>query len=951
MTLTHADFATRHCGSKESDLLAMLEVLGLSSLDELSNAAVPEDIRINGALSLPPAISETDALNALREMLSQNRLRRCFIGLGFTPALLPTVIQRNVLENPGWYTQYTPYQAEVAQGRLEALFHFQTMVGSLTGLPLANASLLDEATAAAEAMAMCFATGRPVSRRFLISPDCHPQTIAVVKTRAKVRNIEVVVADPHTFDFGASPPFALLDQYPNSNGRLRDPKPYIERAHANGTAVILATCPLALCVLATPGELGADVAIGSTQRFGLPMGQGGPHAAFLAATDAYKRTIPGRIVGQSKDTAGKVAYRLALQTREQHIRRERATSNICTAQVLPALLSTFYAIYHGPQGLIAIAEKVAQLTSTLYLGIRDLGLHVATTDVFDTLRIEVSVDARKRILDAAEEANIELHSFSDGALGVTLGEVHGFSDVADLLSVFSKANQTSFDKARVQESQSTRIPETLRRRTELLPQETFHRYHTEHELLRYLRRLESRDLSLTTSMIPLGSCTMKLNATSEMLPITWANVANIHPFSDPTNIVGSRKMIEELSLWLAEITGMTKVSFQPNSGAQGEYAGLLAIHRYYEQLGDTTRNVCLIPVSAHGTNPASAVLAGFNVVQLACDNHGNIDLNDLRAKLAQYGKQVAALMVTYPSTHGVFESTIREICQLVHAAGGQVYLDGANLNAQVGLCRPGDYGADVCHLNLHKTFCIPHGGGGPGMGPIAVKPHLVPFLPGHPFNLQEGNRSVAYDAKGAVSSAPFGSASILPISWMYIRMMGAIGLRKATQVALLNANYLAKRLAERYSVLYLGPGGYCAHEFIIDARSFKKTAQIEVEDIAKRLMDYGYHAPTVSFPVPGTLMIEPTESESRAELDRFCDALLQIREEIAEIERGTSDAKDNVLKFAPHTAQAVTADHWPHQYSRQKAAFPNENTANHKFWPYVGRIDAAAGDRNLVCMC
>jgi glycine dehydrogenase len=929
----------------------MLEVLGLTSLDELSNAAVPEDIRFDGALSLPPAISENEALNTLRERLSQNRVQRCFIGLGFTPTLLPNVIQRNVLENPGWYTQYTPYQAEIAQGRLEALFHFQTMVGSLTALPLANASLLDEATAAAEAMAMCFVTGRPVSRRFLVSPECHPQTIAVVKTRAKVRNIEVIVADPHTYDFAASPPFALLDQYPNGNGRLHDPKPYIERAHAHGTAVILATCPLALCLLTPPGELGADVAIGSTQRFGLPMGQGGPHAAFLAATDVYKRTIPGRIVGQSKDASGKVAYRLALQTREQHIRRERATSNICTSQVLPALLSTFYAIYHGPEGLIAIAEKVAKLTATLFLGIRDLGLHVATSDVFDTLRIEVSGEARQRVLAAAEDANIELFRFCDSALGVTLGEAHGFSDVLDLLSIFSQANRKPFDKTQVQESKSTQIPESLRRRTKLLPQETFHRYHTEHELLRFLRRLESRDLSLTTSMIPLGSCTMKLNATSEMLPMTWANVADIHPFSAPTNLVGSQKMIEELSQWLAEITGMAAVSFQPNSGAQGEYAGLLAIHRYYEQLGDTARNVCLIPVSAHGTNPASATLAGFSVVQLACDDHGNIDLADLRGKLAQYGKQLAALMVTYPSTHGVFESTIREICQLVHSAGGQVYLDGANLNAQVGLCRPGDYGADVCHLNLHKTFCIPHGGGGPGMGPIAVQRHLVPFLPGHPFTLQDDNQSVVEGPTGAVSSAPFGSASILPISWMYIRMMGANGLKKATQVALLNANYLAKRLAERYTVLYLGPGGYCAHEFIIDARSFKKTASIEVEDIAKRLMDYGYHAPTVSFPVPGTLMIEPTESESRGELDRFCDALLQIREEIAEIERGTSDPKDNVLKFAPHTAQAVTADQWPHPYSRRKAAFPSESTANHKFWPYVGRIDAAAGDRNLVCMC
>lgn len=943
------EFSARHFGSSDAEIQSMLQTLGFRSLDELSNAALPQGIRFTGLLDLPPPLSEVEALAVLRKRLSQNLIKRTFIGTGYVPSLTPLIIQRNVLENPGWYTQYTPYQAEIAQGRLEALFHFQTMICSLTGLPLTNASLLDEATAAAEAMAMCFATGRPISNRFLVSLDCHPQTIAVVRTRAQARGIEVVVTELETYDFAVHPPFAVLAQYPGTDGQIRDPRAYLERAKVAGAAVILATCPLALCLLTSPGELGVDVAIGSTQRFGLPLGFGGPHAAFLAATEAYKRTIPGRIVGQSCDNAGRIAYRLALQTREQHIRRERATSNICTSQVLPALAATFYAIYHGPQGLTAIAERIESLTATLHHGLSEMGLEPVTTSAFDTLRVPLPREARQRVLDAATRANIELYAFDETALGVTLGEPHGTTDVLELLEVFSKANGQRFDRSTTTESPSSLIAEPLRRKTPFLQHEVFQRYHTEHELLRFLHQLETRDLSLTTSMIPLGSCTMKLNGTAEMVPLTWPEVADLHPFSAPENVTGSLSVASDLEQWLAEITGMDAVTLQPNSGAQGEYTGLLTIRRYYERCGAKERNICLIPVSAHGTNPASAVLAGLTMVPVACDVQGNVDLTDLRLKAGKYATELAAIMLTFPSTHGVFESYVREICEIVHAAGGQVYLDGANLNAQVGLCRPGDYGADVCHLNLHKTFCIPHGGGGPGVGPIAVRAHLSPYLPGHPFGSNTRSNSCTNVTPGTVSAAPYGNASLLPIAWMYIRLMGPHGLRKATQLALLNANYLARRLAEGYQLLYLGPAGLCAHEFIIDVRGFKKSARIEVDDIAKRLMDYGYHAPTMSFPVPGTLMIEPTESESLAELLRFCSALLQIREEIREVEEGYADSANNVLKFAPHTAQAVTANSWNHPYSREQAAFPDANTRAHKFWPYVGRIDAVTGDRNLIC--
>lgn len=940
------DYPARHLGSDQSATLAMLASLGLSSLDELSNAAVPEGIRFERALQLPPALSESEALSELRQKLASNKQLRSFIGLGYAPTLLPSVIRRNILENPGWYTQYTPYQAEIAQGRLEALLNFQTLITELTGLPLANASLLDEATAAAEAMMMARLMHRGASKKLLVDAECFPQTISVVRTRAKAIGVEVVVANLDRADIEAEQPFAVLTQYPRRDGDLGNPTVIAERVRRASSQLIVAADPLALCVLRSPGEMGADIAVGSTQRFGLPMAFGGPHAAFIAAKDDYRRLLPGRIVGISKDCHGEPAYRLALQTREQHIRRERASSNICTAQVLPAIVASFYAIYHGPDGLTAIAERIARLTALLHEALASLGLAPANNTAFGTLRVELDDTRRRLTLDRAAMLGIELDALCPESLSITLSETTTLSDLQDLVDVFGTSTDRRVRVADLKPVPGSRIPEELRRDRPFLAQEVFHRYHAEHELLRYMRRLESRDLSMTTSMIPLGSCTMKLNATSAMEPITWAEVANLHPFTAVENAQGTLAMISELEGWLAEVAGMDAVSVQPNSGAQGEYSGLLVIRAYYASLGQTQRNVCLIPVSAHGTNPASAVLSGLQVVVVACDSQGNIDIEDLQAKATEHADRLAALMVTYPSTHGVFEERIRAICQIVHAAGGQVYLDGANMNAQVGLCRPGDYGADVCHINLHKTFAIPHGGGGPGVGPIAVCGHLAKFLPSHPALSARGGEQI-----GPVAAAPYGSAGVLPISWMYMRMMGPDGLRRASQFALLNANYMAKRLSKEYPILYRGETGYCAHEFILDARPLKKTAAIEVDDIAKRLMDYGFHAPTMSFPVPGTLMIEPTESESKAELDRLCDALLQIRSEIRAIEVGQADAKDNVLKHAPHTARAVTASNWIHGYSRELAAFPDRHTRMHKFWPVVGRIDNAAGDRNLICTC
>ncbi len=934
-------FLYRHLGSDLAGQEAMLKDLGFETLDALSQAAVPSAIQMRGELSLPTPGSEPEVLAELRSLLGQNRRTRSFIGQGYVPAHLPLVLQRNILENPAFYTPYTPYQAEIAQGRLEALLNFQTMISSLTGLGLANASLLDEATAAAEAMLLCRGLNPKGSCRFLAAEDCHPQTLQVLQTRARHLGIEVVVGSPENFGEMDPLPFAVLIQQPSTHGLVRDLGSLIQRIHQSGAMVILAVDPLALTLLASPGELNADVAIGTTQRLGLPLGMGGPHAAFLATRLENRRLVPGRIVGVSHDSAGKVAYRLALQTREQHIRRERATSNICTAQVLPAVLAAFYAIHHGPEGLRSLARRVTRLTRALAQGLRAVGFHPTPELPFDTLQIPLSPSERQRVLAAAAAQGLALRSDRDDSLGLTLGETTTLEEVEELLAVFAPGRSLPSLPMLWAETTSD-FPAELSRKTQFLEQPVFGRYHSEHELLRYIKRLESRDLSLTTSMIPLGSCTMKLNGTAEMVPLTWPELSEAHPFVDPDTVTGTRAVLDQLAGWLAEIVGLAAVSLQPNSGAQGEYTGLLVIRTYHEQRGESQRDICLIPTSAHGTNPASATLAGLRVVTVACDTQGNVDLADLRQKAEEHGPRLAALMVTYPSTHGVFEESIREICQVVHQAGGQVYLDGANLNAQVGLCRPGDYGADVCHINLHKTFCIPHGGGGPGMGPIAVASHLVPYLPVH------GPKETQL---GPVSAAPQGSASLAVIPWVYVRLMGARGLRRASQVALLNANYMAKRLQDQYQVLYRGVRGCCAHEFILDFRPFKKSAGIEVDDVAKRLMDYGFHAPTMSFPVPGTLMIEPTESESREELDRFCDALSAIREEIRLVETGQMSPLDNPLKNAPHTLAAVTASEWRHPYSREQAAFPLPYLLEHKFWPAVGRIDNAAGDRNLVCTC
>lgn len=940
-----ATLADRHLGSHAEELREMLAVVQAESLDDLVAQAVPEAIRRSAALNLPPPAAEREALRRLRSIADKNRLTRSFIGMGYHSTATPFVLLRNVLENPGWYTQYTPYQAEIAQGRLEALLNFQTMVSDLTALPVANASLLDEATAAAEAMILCRAVSRGKSGRFFAASDCHPQTIGVLRTRARSLNVELEVGDPAGLDPGSGRFFAILLQYPTTDGRIPDYAELVGRAQRAGTLVVVATDLLALTLLRPPGEFGADVAIGSTQRFGLPIGYGGPHAAFLATRDAYRRHIPGRIVGVSRDAAGEQAFRLALQTREQHIRRERATSNICTAQVLLAIVASFYAVYHGPRGLRRIAERTRAWTAVLASGLRALGYETGPMLRFDTLRIELPMDTRKRVLKGAEEHSLSLREYDDGALGVSLDEVTTEGEVQTLLTIFGAAvNRHDLPSvASLAREVDLTLPAPFARTSTYLSHAVFNRYHTEHELLRYLNRLMARDLSLTTSMIPLGSCTMKLNATVEMIPLTWPQFADLHPYAPESHGLGYRQLFSDLERWLGEITGMDGVSLQPNSGAQGEYAGLLTIVSYHAENGQGQRNVCLIPSSAHGTNPASAVMAGLTVVPVQCTEQGEISLPDLREKAREHAAKLAAIMVTYPSTHGVFEDSIREVCQIVHAAGGLVYLDGANMNAQVGLCRPGDYGADVCHLNLHKTFAIPHGGGGPGMGPIAVKQPLIRHLPSHPL-APEG-----LSGPGPVSAAPFGSASILPISWVYIAAMGGSGLCRASQVAILNANYMATRLKDHYPVLFTGAKGRVAHEFVLDARAFRKL--VDVDDIAKRLVDFGFHAPTMSWPVPGTLMIEPTESESKAELDAYCDALIAIREEIRAIERGDWDPLDNPLKRAPHTARDISREHWDHPYSRHYAAFPTERTRAHKYWPPVARIDNAAGDRHLVCQC
>jgi glycine dehydrogenase len=937
-------FVDRHIGPREADVASMLETLGLRDLDALVDQTIPSDIRMQGTLDVGPARGEQELLAQLLCTVRRNVPRRSFIGMGYHGTITPEVILRNVLQNPGWYTAYTPYQAEISQGRLEVLLAFQTMVADLTGLPLCNASLLDEATAAAEAMALCHRALRGKRDTFFVAEHCHPQTIAVVQTRAEALGLRVVVGDPEAFDASDPDLFGVLLQYPDTHGHLVDVESIAARVHAAGALVVAATDLLASTLLHPVGELGADVAVGSAQRFGVPMGFGGPHAAFLATTEAHKRNIPGRVIGVSRDARGRPALRMAMQTREQHIRRERATSNICTAQVLLAVVAASYGVYHGPEGLRRIAERVHAATRILATGLRRLGHDPGDRPVFDTLCVTVQGTTADAVLHAADAAGINLRKIDDARVGISLDETVTREDLRGILGAFGGGEAPNLEG--VAPDPALAIEAALARRTPYMTHEVFNSHHSEHEMLRWLKRLEAKDLSLTTSMIPLGSCTMKLNGTAEMVPITWPELADVHPFVPTEQVAGYRSMIDELERWLADITGFSHVSMQPNAGAQGEYAGLLVIRAHHRARGEGHRNVCLIPVSAHGTNPASAVMAGMKVVIVACDDHGNIDVEDLRAKATRHASELAALMVTYPSTHGVFEPSIRAICDIVHEHGGQVYLDGANMNAQVGLCRPADYGADVCHLNLHKTFCIPHGGGGPGMGPIGVKAHLAPFLPGHPVVKTGGEHAI-----GPISAAPFGSPSILPISWMYIGLMGSAGLARATKLAILNANYMVARLEAHFSVLYRGPGGRVAHEFILDLRPFKATAGIEAEDVAKRLIDYGFHAPTMSFPVPGTLMIEPTESEPRAELDRLCDALIAIREEIAAIERGDLPRDDNPLVHAPHPAEVVTADEWTRPYSRQQAAYAAPWLAEHKYWPPVARIDNAWGDRHLVCSC
>jgi glycine dehydrogenase len=923
----------------------MVQGLGYPSLDALIDTVVPDDIRLRRKLALPKGRTERDVLRALRALAGQNEIFRSYLGMGYYGTFTPQVIQRNILENPGWYTAYTPYQAEISQGRLEALLNYQTVVADLTALPITNASLLDEATAAAEAMWMTESITKKRERPvYLVDDACHPQTIAVVRTRAGARGLEVKVLPAEQFEFDAEVIGALV-QYPATDGRVADFRPLAERAHAAGALLTAATDLLALTLLVPPGELGADIAVGSSQRFGVPMGYGGPHAAFFATKDAYKRHMPGRIIGVSRDGDGRPALRMALQTREQHIRRDKATSNICTAQVLLAVMASMYAVYHGPAGLRRIADRVHGLTRTLAAALRRLGYTLVHDSFFDTLAIEVERWALPGIVDAARNRRINLRVLSPTRLSVALDETVSLSDVADLIAAFALDEALPFMMEEARSEAVEAIPDTLKRTSAFMTHPVFHLNRSETEMLRYIKRLEARDLSLTAAMIPLGSCTMKLNATTEMMPVSWREFNRLHPFAPRDQTAGYLRLFQQLRFQLAEITGFAGVSLQPNAGSQGELAGLLVIRAYHESRGETHRRVCLIPMSAHGTNPASAVMAGFSVVPIASDDRGNIDLADLRAKATKHAGELAALMVTYPSTHGVFEPSIREICATVHEHGGQVYLDGANLNAQVGLCRPGDYGADVCHVNLHKTFCIPHGGGGPGMGPICVADHLVPFLPDHPIVHVGGPQSC-----GTVAAAPWGSATILPISWAYITLMGWDGLEQATKVAILNANYIAHRLQGHYQLLYSGAKGLVAHECIIDTRPFK-AAGIEVEDIAKRIIDYGFHPPTVSFPVPGTLMIEPTESESREELDRFCDALIAIREEIREVEEGRADRLNNLLTRAPHTLEQVIADGWDRPYARERAAFPSPHTRLHKVWPTVGRIDSAFGDRNLMCTC
>jgi glycine dehydrogenase len=953
-------FANRHIGPNDDDVAEMLRVVGAATVEELIDQTIPSAIRLKRPLSLPQAKTEHELLEHLHSIAHQNELFKSYIGMGYSDCITPAVILRNVIENPGWYTQYTPYQAEIAQGRLEALLNFQTMVSDLTALEIANASLLDEATAAAEAMHVMASSGlgpAPAEERrkrstLLASDACHPQTLEVLRTRAEAHGIDVVVGDARGFEFGPHV-FGVLLQYPATDGHVEDWRDLVLRAHAAGALVTMACDLLSLAILVPPGEIGADIAIGSAQRFGVPLGYGGPHAAFFSCRRELVRRLPGRIIGVSVDARGKPALRMALQTREQHIRRERATSNVCTAQALLAVVASMYAVYHGPKGLRAIAERVHGLTLCLENGLRKLDVRVVHRRFFDTLRVEADAPTIAGWLTAARARKINLRRLHDRVLTIALDETTSASDVDALLSVFAQGRAVPWTTAELARDASSPLG-NLERKSPYLTHPVFNEHHSETEMLRYMRTLESRDLSLTHSMIPLGSCTMKLNASAEMLPITWPRFSRMHPFAPLDQAQGYHVIVRQLEAMLAEITGFPAVSLQPNSGAQGELAGLLVIRKFHESRGEGARSVCLIPASAHGTNPASAVMAGLDVVVVACDEKGYVDVADLERKARENSSRLAAIMITYPSTYGIFEEDIQRICAIVHEQGGQVYLDGANLNAQVGLCRPADVGADVCHVNLHKTFCIPHGGGGPGMGPIGVAAHLAKYLPRHPLvpsGAQLGVQVGGEQGIGPVSAAPWGSASILIISWAYIAMMGAEGLTRASQIAIISANYVAERLHPHFPVFYRGKRGRVAHECILDTRGAKRTAGIEVDDIAKRLMDFGFHAPTMSFPIAGTLMVEPTESEPKAELDRFCEAMIAIRAEIRDIEQGRMPKDDNPLKHAPHTAEAVTEDEWHHPYSRRQAAFPTPSSVSHKFWPAVGRINNAQGDRQLVCTC
>ena len=940
----HKEFQERHIGPGEDDTKAMLSAIGVNSLDELIGHTIPHTIRLKTPLQQPAPQSEYEYLRELKKTASKNKVFRSYIGQGYYGTITPSVILRNVFENPGWYTQYTPYQAEISQGRLESLLNFQTMVTDLTGLPLANASLLDEATAAAEAMTMVYhQVQKDTQRKFFVDKNIFPQTRDVVLTRARPAGIEVITGDYKTVSIDDTY-FGALVQYPGDNGSVNDYRVFIEKVHAAGAYVVMATDLLALTLLTSPGELGADVAIGSAQRFGVPMGFGGPHAAFFSTKESFKRGIPGRIIGISVDANGHRALRMALQTREQHIKREKATSNICTAQALLANMAAMYAVFHGPRGLKDIATRVTVLAAALADALAALGFENQNEYYFDTIRIKTGNVATIR--EIAEKNEINFRYFDQQQIGISIDETTTPSDVLDIISVFAELSGQNTASVAIDTDHSLdHMPDTLIRKSSFLAHGVFNMHHSETEMMRYLKYLENKDLSLNTSMISLGSCTMKLNAATELIPVSWPEFGALHPFIPVQQAEGYRQIIEELSNFLCEITGFTACSLQPNSGAQGEYAGLLTIRAYHEERNEQHRNVVLIPISAHGTNPASAVLAGMKVVVVKSDDEGHIDVSDLYAKTEQYKDTLSALMVTYPSTHGVFEESIIEICEIVHQHGGLVYMDGANMNAQVGLTSPGMIGADVCHLNLHKTFAIPHGGGGPGMGPICVNEKLAPFLPGHVMI----NKKT--DHADAVSAAPYGSASILLISYAYIKLLGAEGMKKATEYAILNANYMKARLEKYYRILYLGKKGTCAHEFIVDLRPFKSTSGIEAEDVAKRLMDYGFHAPTMSFPVPGTIMIEPTESENKSELDRFCDALISIHEEITAIEKGKMDKADNPLKNAPHTLGVICNDEWKHAYSRQMAAFPLAYVMKNKFWPSVARVNNTVGDRNLICTC